>query len=187
VLARVATDAFGLFEGAELPRSKAAFERLLAAGLPRLAPVFELTTRVIAQASGELDKTLRALDGAAKQPSGAAAATDIKTQLEQLFAPDVWRNAELQRLEHVPRYLRGVQARLTRAVNDPRKDASKAEPFASLWQAFLAKRQSVRDQTSARRLLFSLEELRIALFAPELKPASPVTVAAATAALAAMR
>ncbi len=187
VLTRAVTEAFGLVEGAELPRSKAAFDRLSAAGLPRLTPVFELITRAIASASGELDKTLRALDGAAKQPSGAAAVADIKAQLEQLFLHDTLLHVEVQRLEHFPRYLRAAQARLTRAINDPRKDASKAEPFTPVWQSFLAKRATVRDQTGVRRLHFALEELRVALFAPELKPAHPITVSAAASALAALR
>jgi ATP-dependent helicase HrpA len=170
-----------------LPRSKPAFEQLLAAGLPRLTPVFEQLTRAIAQAAGELDKTLRALEQAAKQPSGAAAAADIRLQLEQLFAPDTLRDAELARLEQFPRYLRAALARLTRAIHDPRKDAGKAEPFGPLWQAFLAKRPTLRDRAGARRLHFALEELRVALFAPELKPAQPITVASAALALASLR
>jgi ATP-dependent helicase HrpA len=187
VLARVVTEAFGLHEGAALPRSKREFEQLLATGLPRLTPVFELLTRAIAQAAGELDKTLRALDQAAKQPSGAAAAADIRVQLDQLFASDTLRNAELSRLEQFPRYLRAAVARLTRAIHDPRKDAGKAEPFTPLWQAFLAKRATLRDQAGALRLHFAFEELRVALFAPELKPAQSVTVASAALALSSLR
>ena len=187
VLTRVVTEAFGLDASAELPRSKAAFERLLAAGQPRLVAAFESITRAIASASGELDKTLRALDTASKQPSGTAAVSDIRLQLEQLFAHDTLLHIEVQRLEHFPRYLRAAQARLTRAVNDPRKDANKAEPFAPLWQSFLAKRAIVADQSGARRLHLALEELRVALFAPELKPAQPITVSAAASALAALR
>jgi ATP-dependent helicase HrpA len=187
VLTRVVTEAFGLYDGGALPRSKAAFEQLLAAGLPRLTPVFELLTRAIAQTAGELDKTLRALEQAAKQPSGAAAAADIKLQLEQLFLPETLRDVELPRLEQFPRYLRAAQARLTRAVHDPRKDAGKAEAFMPVWQTFLAKRATLRDQVGVRQLHFTLEELRVALFAPELKPAQSVTVASAALALAALR
>jgi ATP-dependent helicase HrpA len=187
VLTRVATEAFGLVDGAELPRSKAAFDRVLAAGLPRLSGVFELTTRAIAGASGELDKTLRALDSAAKHPSGTAAVADIRAQLAELFAPETWLHLERAQLEQFPRYLRAAQARLTRAINDPRKDASKAEPFTPVWQAFLAKRQGLRDPVSARRLHLAFEELRVALFAPELKPAQSVSVAAAAQAVAALR
>jgi ATP-dependent helicase HrpA len=187
VLARVVAEAFDLFDGAELPRSKVAFERLLAAGVPRLSPVFEQTTRAIEGANAELEKTLRALDAAAKEPSSAAASADIKSQLAQLFVPELLLHVERQRLEHFPRYLRAAQSRLTRAINDPRKDASKAEPFAPLWQKFLAKRAVARDPAVIRRLHFAFEELRVALFAPELKPAQSVTIAGLSAALEALR
>lgn len=187
VLLRVVDDAFGLADDAQLPRGKSAFDGMLNAGLPRLAPVFDALTRAVAAASGELDKTLRALDAAAKQPSGSAAVADIRAQLQQLFPPDLLLYVDLQRLEQFPRYLRAAQARLQRAVNDPRKDASKAEPFTPVWQAFLAKRAAVREQAVARRLHFAFEELRVALFAPEIKPAQSVTIAAVAAAVQALR
>jgi ATP-dependent helicase HrpA len=94
---------------------------------------------------------------------------------------------DLQLLEQFPRYLRAAQSRLQRAVNDPRKDASKAEPFAPIWQAFLAKRSAAREQGIARRLHFAFEELRVSLFAPELKPAPSVTIASVAAAVHALR
>ena len=187
LLARVVAEAFDLAGGAELPRCKATFDQRLAMGLPRLAPVFEQTARAIASANAELEKTLRALDAASKQPSGALASADIRAQLEQLFPPDLLLHVEVQRLEQYPRYLRAAQSRLTRAINDPRKDASKAEPFAPLWQSFLAKRASAREKDVAQRLHFALEELRVALFAPELKPAQSVTIASLTAAVQTLR
>jgi ATP-dependent helicase HrpA len=187
VLMRVVSEAFGLCEDAELPRSKPDFDRQLATGLPRLAPVFDVLTRAIASASAELDKTLRALDAATKQQSGGAAVADIRAQLQQLFPPDLLEHVEVPRLQQFPRYLRAAQARLQRAVNDPRKDASKAEPFTPLWQGYLAKRSSAREQAVARRLHFVFEELRVALFAPELKPAQAVTIATLAAAVQALR
>jgi ATP-dependent helicase HrpA len=187
VLLRVVSEAFGLSDDSELPRSKAAFERMLSAGLPRLAPVFETLARAVASANAELDKTRRALDAAAKQQSGGGAVADIRAQLQQLFPPDLLQHVDTQRLEQFPRYLRAAQSRLQRAVNDPRKDASKAEPFTPLWQAFVSKRGAARDRAVVRHLHFAFEELRVALFAPELKPAQPVTIATLAAAVQALR
>jgi ATP-dependent helicase HrpA len=187
VLERVVAEAFGLAELSSLPRDKAAFQRLLAAGSPRLPAVFEHTARAIAAANAELDKTLRALDAASKQPSASAAGADIRAQLEQLFPPDLLRHVDVKRLEQYPRYLRAAQARLTRAIHDPRKDSSKAEPFQPVWQAFLAKRAAVRDQAALRSVHFALEELRVALFAPELKPLVSISVASAASAVKDLR
>jgi len=187
VLDRVVSEAFGLATAAELPRSKAAFDALVATGVPRLAPVFELTKRAIDATDVELEKTLRALDAASKHPSGTSVVADIRAQLAELFPADLLLHVEVQRLEHFPRYLRAAQARLARAVNEPRKDAGKAAPFTPLWQSFLAKRASARDPAAARRLHFVLEELRVALFAPELKPAQPVTLSSVALAIQALR
>ncbi|HYQ15031.1 MAG TPA: ATP-dependent RNA helicase HrpA [Polyangiaceae bacterium] len=187
LLQRVVEEACALPHGSELPRDKAAFQRLVTAGTPRLAPVFEQLVQALGAAKAELEKTLRALEAAAKQPSGLAASADIRGQLEQLFAADLLERVDLQRLLQFPRYLRAAQARLTRAIHDPRKDASKAEPLAPIWRDFLAKRAQARDQLEAQRLHFAFEELRVALFAPELKPASGVSVPSLSSAVRALR
>ncbi|MES1178501.1 MAG: ATP-dependent RNA helicase HrpA [Myxococcales bacterium] len=186
-LARVVEEAFELAEGAVLPRRKPAFDELLAAGTPRIASAFKRVERATAAASAELQNTLRALASAAKHPSATAASSDIRAQLEQMFPSDLLLTVELARLEQFPRYLRAAQARLTRAIADPRKDADKLAPFAPLWSAFLAKRGSATDRAATRALRWAFEELRVAIFAPELKPASPVSVASITTTLSALR
>lgn len=187
VLARAVDEAFGLAELTQLPRDRAAFQRLLQSGAPRLAPSFEQLSRAIAAANAELEKTLRALDAAAKQPSAALSGADIRAQLEQLFPPDLLSWVDTARLLQYPRYLRAAQARLTRAIHDPRKDASKAEHFTPIWRAFVAKRAAAREKDEARRLHYALEELRVALFAPELKPMPGITVSSVSSAVAALR
>jgi len=186
-LARVVEDAFGCAEGALLPRSKLAFEAQLSAGTSRIAATFARLERATALASAELQTTLRALDAAAKHPSSTAASAELRAQIELLFPRDLLTTIEISRLEHFPRYLRAAQARLARAVSDPRKDADKLAPFAKLWQSFLEKRASVSDRDAARALRWAFEELRVAVFAPELKPALPVTLASIGQALAALR
>jgi ATP-dependent helicase HrpA len=177
VLLRVIEEAFGLSSDSPLPRNQADFDTRLAAGLRRIDAAFERVTRALSAISAELDKTQRALAAAAKQPSGTLAARDIGAQLELLLAPDLMLSVELDQLEQYPRYLRATQTRLARAITDPRKDADKLAPFAPLWGTYLAKRGTVRDQASARALYWHFEELRVAIFAPELKPAFPVSVA----------
>jgi ATP-dependent helicase HrpA len=178
VLSRVVDEAFGLSTPATWPHTQAAFDALLAAGSRRIDAAFERVSRALAALSAELDKTERALAAAAKQPSGTHAARDIRSQLELLIVPDLALSVELDKLEQYPRYLRAAQTRLARAISDPRKDADKLAPFAPIWAAFLDRRSRVRDQQAARALYWELEELRVAIFAPELKPAFPVSVAA---------
>ncbi|MEI9952978.1 MAG: ATP-dependent RNA helicase HrpA [Pseudomonadota bacterium] len=186
-LARVVEEAFAVVEGATLPRSQAAFEALLTVGTPRIAPAFKALDRASLAASAELQITLRALDSAAKHPSATAASAEIRAQLEQLFVPDLIASVPLSRLEQFPRYLRAAQARLVRAISDPRKDADKLAPFAPLWAAFLARQNELSDRGSAAALRWAFEELRVAIFAPELRPAAAVTLASLSQALSQLR
>jgi ATP-dependent helicase HrpA len=187
VLARIVDAAFGLAEGTALPANKAEFDQRVAAGTPRIAQAFRLLSDAITPVSKELDKTLQALRTASMHPSGRAAVVDIYAQLEQLFPVDLMDSVPLSRLEHVPRYLRAAQARLARAVTDPQKDTSKLAPFAALSAAFVAKRKTARDQSAALELRWAFEELRVAIFAPELKTPVPVSLPKMTAAVAALR
>jgi ATP-dependent helicase HrpA len=178
VLARVVDEAFGLGSMEAWPRTQASFDAQLAAGLRRVDAAFERVARALVALSAELDKTERALAAAAKQPSGTHAARDIRAQIDLLVVPDLALGIELDKLEQYPRYLRAAQTRLTRAISDPRKDADKLAPFSPVWAAFLERRAKVRDQQAARALYWEFEELRVAIFAPELKPAFSVSVTA---------
>ena len=175
VLLRVVDEAFGL-RTAALPRNAAEFEALLGAGQRRIDAVFERVSRTLVAIAAELDKTQRALAATARQPSGTNAARDITAQLELLMRPELVDQIELDRLEHYPRYLRAAQTRLSRAITDPRKDADKLAPLLPVWNAYLEKQKRARDPAAARALYFDFEELRVAVFAPELKPAYPVSV-----------
>jgi ATP-dependent helicase HrpA len=184
---RVVDDAFELGVGSPLPRTKRSFDELLTAGTPRIAPTARRYSDAITRASMELDSTLKALRSAAKHPGAKTAITEIVQQLEVLFPPDLMVWVPLGRLEHFPRYLRAVQARLGRAIADPRKDAEKLAQVTALWAAFVAKEPIARDRETAAFLRWSFEELRVAVFAPELKTPVPVSVAKLTADVAALR
>jgi len=191
VLGRIVDLAFELGEGTEgeapLPRTKADFDRRLQTGAPRIAPAFRVLVDAMAPVAAELDKTLTALRNASRHPSGRHAIVDIQAQLELLFPADLMAWVPLARLAHLPRYLRAAQARLQRAISDPRKDADKLAPFTPLWTKFLARRAAARDKDAADELRWAFEELRVAIFAPELKTPVPISVAKVAAALAALR
>jgi len=177
LLGRIVDGAFQLDGEAPLPRTKAAFEAQLAAGAPRLDGLFRVWTQSLSLVALELDKTLAALKSAAKHPSGRAAILDLHAQVEALVPSDLVARVPLARLDHYPRYLRAAQTRLARAVTDPRKDAEKLAPVAALWATFLAKQARARDDEAGevREIRWMFEELRVAVFAPELKTPVPVS------------
>jgi ATP-dependent helicase HrpA len=187
VLARIVDDAFRIGGDAELPRSRRAFEEIDSAGAPRVDSTFRLYANAIARASSELDVTLQVLRSAARHPTAKLAIAEIRAQLAVLFPADLVTWVPLGQLEHFPRYLRAAQTRLGRAIADPRKDAEKLAPLAPLWAAFLAKQTTARDREMVHALRWSFEELRVAVFAPELKTHAPVSLAKVTAAVEALR
>ncbi len=187
VLSRVVDDAFGLGPDAELPRSKEAFERGVREGAPRVDAVSQRYADAIKVTSAELARTLQALRLAQRHPTGAAALREIRAHLEALFPPTLLETVSPARLMHVPRYLRAVQVRLGRAVDNPQKDAAKLAPFAPVWAAFIAKAGAARDPEAAEELRWLFEELRVSIFAPELTTPVSVSLAKVSAAVAALR
>ncbi len=158
-----------------LPRTAKEFEELNRRHAPGLEQGMQQVLGVVKVTNAELRETRIALAAAAKQPSGAAAVRDMRAQVSALLPDDLLRQTSLVQIAHLPRYLKGIRVRLGRALTDPRKDAAKFEPFAAVWQLFLDRREKLAPHESAR-LRWAFEELRIALFAPELKPAYPVSV-----------
>jgi ATP-dependent helicase HrpA len=187
VLGRIVDDAFGLGTEAPLPRTKRAFDELVAAGTPRVDAVFRLYAEAIARTASELDGTLAALRSAAKHPGAKVAIAEIRAHLVHLLPVDLLAWVPLVHLAHFPRYFRAARARLERAIADPRKDAEKLATIAPLWATFLAREAAARDRESLESLRWSFEELRVAVFAPELKTPVPVSSAKVASALAALR
>jgi ATP-dependent helicase HrpA len=70
---------------------------------------------------------------------------------------------------------------LQRQAHDPQKDQQKATQVVPLWQAYVARRAELlaKGRTSAEldEMHWLLEELRVHVFAPELKTAVPVSPA----------
>jgi ATP-dependent helicase HrpA len=189
-VACVVDDAFELraVPGAPpLPRSAREFEARLRAGLPRIDGTFRAWEKAIAQASAELDALTKTMSSAARHPSGQLVVSEVRAQLGHLFPDDVLRVVSLDRWAHYPRYLRAAQRRIERALADPRKDLDKLAPFTKLWTSFVEKLPSLRDKQGAALLRWQFEELRVAIFAPELRTPAPVSVASVTAALGALR
>ncbi len=108
----------------------------------------------------------------------AAAVADVEQQLRQLFAPGFLVATPAAQLAHYPRYLKAIAARLDKLAADPARDAQRQAELAPLSVAFqreLAARKGVADPRLAE-FRWLLEELRVSLFAQELRTPVPVSV-----------
>ena len=84
------------------------------------------------------------------------------------------------RLQHFPRYLKAAALRLEKLRADPQRDARLAGELSALEQPYrreLAARAKTGDvSTELEQFGWLLEELRVSLFAQELKTPVPVSV-----------
>ena len=81
-----------------------------------------------------------------------------------------------ERLQHVPRYLKAINVRLEKLRVNPARDAQQLAQMQSLQQAWQRKLAAQQGDVDARVTDFGwlLQELRVSLFAQELK--TPVIV-----------
>lgn len=103
---------------------------------------------------------------------------DVEEQLDALFPPDFLLAAPLSQLMHYPRYLKAIHYRLDRYRDDQKRDAERQAALTALRVPYLravAARRGVPDpQLTDFRWL--LEELRVSLYAQQLRTPMPVSV-----------
>jgi ATP-dependent helicase HrpA len=163
------------FLAESLPMMQAQFARRVEEGRSR----FNLIAQEIARAARGILAEQAAL---AKKLGGLekafpAAVADVRRQLARLLAPGWLGGTPWERLQHLPRYLQAASRRLDKLRVDPQRDARLAAEIAALEQPFLREMHSRERRSDARFVQFGwlLEELRVSLFAQELKTPVPVS------------
>jgi len=105
----------------------------------------------------------------------------IKRELEKLIPANFLELYPLERLKHLPRYAEALLIRLERARNDPEKDRKKAEQVSIFindlkrMQKDNAGKIDLNIKNAMEDFRWMIEEFKVALFAPELKTAYPVS------------
>lgn len=154
-----------------VPALAAEFARAVEAGRSRFMLVAQEVARTAAAilaAQADLKKKLVPAAKAFPQ-----AAQDIEQQLARLLAPHWLAQTPWRRLQHFPRYLKAAEVRLEKLRTDPARDARLMTDLQPLLAAWLrAQRPLDAEQAQFGWLL---EELRVSLFAQQLKTPVPVS------------
>ena len=154
-----------------VPTLAAEFARAVEAGRSRFMLIAQEVARTaagIVAAHADLKKKL-----ATTAKSFPQAAHDIEQQLARLLAPGWLAGTPWQRLQHYPRYLKAIELRLEKLRADPARDArlmSELQPLQAAW--LRAPRPHGAEQ---QQFGWLLEELRVSLFAQQLKTPVPVS------------
>ena len=167
-------EAFGLDGGLDggIPRSRAEFEQTLERGGPRLAPLANELERLLAEMLGKFHQIRQKI---AALPAGHAVRADIEGQLGDLLCPGFVRLSGFPWLRHFPRFLDGILLRLEKSPHFGSADAKHTRLVAYYRDRFEQLRSSRGDSGPLRELRWSVEELRISLFAQRLGTSFPVS------------
>jgi ATP-dependent helicase HrpA len=163
------------FLGDALPTDAAAFDAVIAQGRSRLNLIAQEVARLAGSVLAEYAAALRKLKDS-KPPKEVA--DDIAAQLQRLVPKRFVAETAYAQLQHLPRYLKAVTMRLDKYRADPARDAARLaelRPLESRYWRRLAERKGVAD-ARLDEYRWLIEELRVSLFAQELRTPQPVSV-----------
>jgi ATP-dependent helicase HrpA len=160
-----------------LPRTQQAFEAQRARARARLPAVSEAAMRLFAAIAEEYQRVHERL-ATAKGPLARPAA-DVRSQLSRLVYKGFFSATPWEQLAHLPRYLQAMGVRLGKYGNNPERDAKHTQSLVELTRRFEERLE--RDRRAGvtdprlEEFRWQLEELRVSLFAQELKTPYPVS------------
>ena len=181
------------FMSEDLPIDADQFNQRLQVGKPRLALIAqEIAKHALnaLQANADLQKKL-----SQAKASSPSAHTDIQTQLQGLIFPKFVAEIPYAQLVHLPRYLKAIAMRIDKLRSNPSRDAQCQKDWESVarpWQKLLqgqrgAASYALEDDQGLQDFRWQLEELRVALFAQELKTPTPMSLKRLEKVLASLR
>ncbi len=159
------------------PTDANAFAKRLDEGRTRLNLIGQEIVRLIGQILAEAAALRKKLAGL---KAFAAVVRDVEEQLARLLPADFVLAIGYERLAQYPRYFNAIGLRLDKLRNDPTRDQRLHAELVPLEREWL--REQVRTAKSGEQdpqleqFRWLLEELRVSLFAQELKTPVPVSV-----------
>lgn len=157
------------------PNDQQAFEARVAEGRSRLGLLAQEVARLAGTILAEWSSLQKKLPQAKPH---AATYTDLVSQLAGLMGKWFIRDTPYQQLSHFPRYLKAAQARIDKLRADPVRDQRQMAEMAPLVTQYQRARNALKGapDVGLDEFRWLLEELRVALFAQELRTPMPVSV-----------
>ena len=157
------------------PDDETSFDARIRDTRPRITLVGNEIARTLGQILDEHAALQRKLAGARNQTQAHA---DLTSQLTALLPRDFLCGTPLDRLTHLPRYLKAASARIDKLRTDPARDARLMTELSPLLQNLQRARAALKGEPDQRldEFRWMIEELRVSLFAQELRTPMPVSV-----------
>ncbi|QWD91493.1 ATP-dependent RNA helicase HrpA [Polynucleobacter sp. MWH-Braz-FAM2G] len=181
------------FMSEPLPVNTDQFAERLQAGKPRLALIAqEISRHTLNALQAHADLQKKIVSAKAVSPSAYA---DIQTQIQGLIFPKFVADIPYSQLVHVPRYLKAIAMRIDKLRSNPSRDAQCQKDWESVarpWHKLLQGKKgstsyTLNEDPALNDFRWQLEELRVALFAQELKTPTPMSLKRLEKVLASLR
>ena len=160
-----------------LPRSEAAFVEQVKRARTRLPAVAEAAFELLATIAAEYHDLAQSL--AALPKAGARLAAEVSAQRDRLVGPGFFAATPWNHLVHLPRYLKALDRRVAKYAENPARDAHHAQAVAVLWERYRERERAAgargRRNPALDGFRWLIEELRVSLFAQELRTPFPVS------------
>ncbi len=161
-----------------LPTNADAFKERFNQGKPKLALIAQEVARhalASLQAYADLQKRMAQL----KALSGSAHA-DVSAQMQQLIHQKFVADTPYEYLVHLPRYIKAAIMRIDKLRANPSRDVQCQQEWQSLANPWIKMTQAQKSYGGAidprlNDFRWQLEELRVALYAQELKTPTPMS------------
>ncbi|WP_273432714.1 ATP-dependent RNA helicase HrpA [Chitinibacter tainanensis] len=158
----------------EAPRKKKDFDEQKSRAKVRLPSVRDAVLRTLT----ELAPEYTAINGLL--PKAGALQTELKAQLASLVFPGFLAHTPWEQLPRLPLYLKAMKIRLEKRVQNPSRDGQRGAEINELMQRYTTEiekwQREGRDTLPLMPFRWMIEELRISLFAQELRTPYPVSV-----------
>jgi ATP-dependent helicase HrpA len=160
-----------------LPRTERAFAEQVQRARTRLPAVMEGAFRLLAEIADRHQALSQRL-GAAPKAWGRLTA-EVRAARDALVHPGFLASTPWEQLVHLPRYLTALDRRVAKYPERPDRDARHGEQVATWWRRYEeradADRKAGRRDPPLAAFRWLLEELRVSLFAQELRTPFPVS------------
>jgi ATP-dependent helicase HrpA len=160
-----------------LPRSESAFAEQVKRARARLPAVAEGAIRLLGVIAIEYHSLSQKI--AALPPTRSRFGAELAAQRDALVYAGFFSATPWAQLNHLPRYLQTLHRRLVKAAENPAQDTKHGQAVAALWERYRsradANRAAQRNEPALDAYRWLLEELKVSLFAQELRTAQPVS------------
>ncbi len=159
-------------------RDRKAFEARVGKAKVRLAEVANELCRLVGEILAQY-ATLRTRLDDARFAAWPRAIADIRNQLALLLAPRFVVTTPFERLRHFPRYLQAIGVRLDKLASNSDRDANWHQQLARFREMYTTRLEQDRlrgvSDPKLEEFRWMLEELRVSLWAQQLKTPYPVS------------